>query len=85
METAQDYNRFVGGRTMDVTSNSAVREAYHRCSNDLQMMVSLLQLSARRSDEPRTRETLTEVANRVGVLIHARAALVHHRGRQPQP
>lgn len=66
---------------MDATSNSAVREAYHRCSNDLQMVVSLLQLSARRSDEPRTREALTEVANRVGVLIHARAALVQEGGQ----
>lgn len=66
---------------MDVTSNWAVREAYHRCSNDLQMVVSLLQLSARRSDDLRTREALTDVANRVGVLIHARAALVQDGGQ----
>ena len=66
---------------MDATSNSAVREAYHRCSNDLQMVVSLLQLSARRSDEPRAREALTEVANRAGVLIHARAALAQEGGQ----
>lgn len=54
----------------------ALREAHHRCSNDLQLVVSMLQLTANRSEDPHTRQTLLEVANRVRVLARSRAELI---------
>jgi len=58
-------------------NDAAVREAYHRCSNDLQLVVSMLQLTANRSHEP---QTLNEIANRIRILARARAELLR-KGR----
>jgi two-component sensor histidine kinase len=63
-------------------NNSLLREAHHRSSNDLQLVVSMLQLSANSADEPMTRQKLLDVANRVRILAHARAALI--KGEQQE-
>jgi two-component sensor histidine kinase len=51
-----------------------LREIAHRCSNDLQLVVGLLLLQARRSQHPESRTALQDAADRVAVLARARAA-----------
>lgn len=53
-----------------------LREMNHRCSNDLQLVASLLSLQSRRAASDETRQTLAEVADRVAILARARAALM---------
>lgn len=53
----------------------AYQELHHRCSNDLQMIVALLHLEARRCECEIARELMMETANRVQVLAAARMAL----------
>ena len=62
------------------TNDAAVREAYHRCANDLQLVVSMLQLTANRSLQLETQETLNEIANRIRILARARGELLR-KGR----
>lgn len=52
-----------------------LRETNHRCSNDLQLVVSLLALQSRRAANPEVREALTDAMERVSILAHARRAL----------
>jgi two-component sensor histidine kinase len=52
-----------------------LRETNHRCSNDLQLVVSLLALQSRRATNPEVREALADAMERVSVLAHARRAL----------
>ncbi len=52
-----------------------LRETNHRCSNDLQMVVSLLALQSSRAKSDETRQALTDAADRVSVLARSRAAL----------
>ncbi len=52
-----------------------IRETNHRCANDLQLVVSLLGLKSRRAHHEEARAALAEMADRVAVLAHARAAL----------
>src|ERR1700710_3311831 len=58
-----------------------LRETNHRCSNDLQLVVSLLALQSRRTDSVDARQALTDAKERVSILARSRAALhqqVHH-------
>lgn len=57
-----------------------LRETNHRCSNDLQLVVSLLGLQSRRAATPEARQALTDAMERVSILARARSAL--HRQRQ---
>jgi two-component sensor histidine kinase len=58
-----------------------LRETHHRCSNDLQLVIGLLQLQSRRTGSDEARDALSEAAERVAVLARARNAL--NRERQP--
>ena len=58
-----------------------LRETNHRCSNDLQLVVSLLALQSRRAANPEVRHALADAMERVSVLAHARRAM--HQERQP--
>lgn len=58
--------------------NLLLRESDHRCSNDLQLVVSLLELQARRAVSPSARQALKDATMRVGILARARGAI--HRG-----
>ena len=54
-----------------------LREVHHRCSNDLQLIVSLLALQSRRAANPEAREALAEAMERVAILARARTTLHH--------
>jgi two-component sensor histidine kinase len=56
-----------------------LRETNHRCSNDLQLVVSLLALQSRRAANPEVRDALTDAMERVSILAHARRALHQER------
>jgi two-component sensor histidine kinase len=56
-----------------------LRETNHRCSNDLQLVISLLALQSRRAANPEVREALADAMERVSVLAHARHALHQER------
>lgn len=66
-------------RTHDVMPDAdlLLRETNHRCSNDLQMVVSLLALESRRTINTEVRDALANAMERVGVLARSRAALSH--------
>jgi len=55
-----------------------LRETNHRCSNDLQLVVSLLALQSRRAICAEARAALTDAMERVGVLARCRIALQRH-------
>jgi len=56
-----------------------LRETNHRCSNDLQLVVSLLGLQSRRVDNEEARAALVDAAERLGILARARAAITQQR------
>lgn len=56
-----------------------LRETNHRCSNDLQMVVSLLGLQSSRAKSHETRQALIDAMERVSVLARSRAALQHQK------
>nr|WP_299594882.1 sensor histidine kinase [Sphingomonas bacterium] len=58
-----------------------LRETNHRCSNDLQLVVSLLGLQSRRAASPEVRQALADAMERVSILARARNAM--HRERPP--
>ena len=58
-----------------------LRETEHRCSNDLQLVVSLLGLQSRRAANPEVREALADAMERVSILARARSAM--HQDRSP--
>src|SRR6476646_7449566 len=55
-----------------------LRAANHRCSNDLQLIISLLALQARRSQSDETKEALTDAMNRVALLARSRSTAQQH-------
>ncbi|WP_298089573.1 sensor histidine kinase [uncultured Sphingomonas sp.] len=59
------------------TGDLLLRETHHRCSNDLQLIVSLLSLQSRRVDSEEARAALSDAAQRVAVLARARAAMLN--------
>lgn len=56
-----------------------VRETNHRCTNDLQLVVSLLALQSRRTASEEARQALADAMERVAVLARARASLLSQR------
>lgn len=58
-----------------------LRETNHRCSNDLQLVVSLLGLQSRRASSAEVRQALADARDRVSILARARSAM--HRDRPP--
>ena len=52
-----------------------LRELRHRCANDLQLVVSMLELQARSTASDEARRELTDAINRVVILAHCRSAL----------
>ena len=71
MATSSDNRKYVQD------SDLLLRETNHRCSNDLQLVVSLLRLQARRASTPEVREILQDAVERVFILSHARKAMIH--------
>jgi two-component sensor histidine kinase len=58
-----------------------LRETHHRCNNDLQLVVGLLELQSRRATSEETRAALRDASERVAVLAGSRSAL--NSDRQP--
>ena len=56
-----------------------LRETNHRCSNDLQLVVSLPGLQSRRAATPKVRQALADAMERVAILARARNALYRER------
>jgi len=56
-----------------------LRETNHRCSNDLQLVVSLLALQSRRAANPEVRQALTDATERVAILARARRTMQRER------
>jgi two-component sensor histidine kinase len=56
-----------------------LRETNHRCTNDLQLVVSLLTLQSRRASSPEVRQALTDAMERVSILSRARSAMYRER------
>ena len=68
-------------RPAELRDDLLLRETHHRCSNDLQLVVSLLSLQSRRATSLEAREALADATSRVVVLARARREL--DRQRQP--
>ncbi len=58
-----------------------LRETNHRCSNDLQLVVSLLALQSRRATNPEVCQALEDAMERVAALAQARISV--HDAQQP--
>lgn len=56
-----------------------LRETYHRSSNDLQLVVSLLSMQSQRATNIEARDALADAMARVAVLAHARSDLNERR------
>lgn len=56
-----------------------LRETEHRCSNDLQLVVSLLALQSRQARGDEARQALGDAMERVAILARSRAALNRQR------
>lgn len=56
-------------------NDAALREAQHRCGNDLQMVVGLINLTRAQIADPQAADLLSDLANRVNVLVKARRGL----------
>lgn len=68
----------------DQRNDLLLRETNHRCSNDLQLVVSLLALQSRRAANPEARQALTDAMERVSILARARRMMHRepHQGLQ---
>ena len=64
-------------RSPPLSDDLLLRETQHRCSNDLQLVVSLLALQSRRVAGAEAREALTDAMERVSVLARARSTFQH--------
>ena len=58
-----------------------LQETIHRCSNDLQFVVSLLGLQSRRAANPEVAQALGDAMERVAMLARARRVM---HGEKPQ-
>lgn len=72
---------FSGPRALVPDEDLLLRETNHRCSNDLQLVVSLLGLQSRRAANPEVHRALIDAMERVSILSRARSAM--YRERQP--
>lgn len=52
-----------------------LREATRRSNNDLQLVLGLLSLHARRAQHPEARQALTDVMERLGIIARSRSTL----------
>lgn len=66
-------------RQLTQSDDLLLRETNHRCSNDLQLVVSLLSLQSRRASSEETRRALTDAMERVAVLARCRSTLYRDR------
>nr|WP_277923418.1 MULTISPECIES: sensor histidine kinase [unclassified Sphingomonas] len=66
-------------RALALEDDLRLGETHHRCSNDLQLVVSLLAFQSRRAESTETRQALTDAMERVAVLACARVSLQHER------
>ena len=62
-------------RSAEGSHELLLRELNHRCANDLQLVVSMLDLQARSAANAEVRRELTEATNRVLILARCRSAL----------
>lgn len=53
-----------------------MRETNHRCSNDLQLVISLLAIQSRRATSDEVRQALNDAMERVMVLARARSTML---------
>jgi two-component sensor histidine kinase len=60
---------------MSVDESLLLREFNHRCANDLQLAITLLNLESRRSQSSEARESLKNAMERIAVVARARASL----------
>lgn len=56
-----------------------LQETIHRGSNDLQMIIALLAMQARRAETSEARDALSDAMNRISVLAHARKDMSRNR------
>jgi two-component sensor histidine kinase len=61
--------------------NLLLRETNHRCSNDLQLVASLLAVQSQRATNPEARQALTDAMERVSILARARSTM--HADQRP--
>lgn len=66
-------------RPPTIDGDLLLRETNHRCSNDLQLVVSLLGLQSQRVASEEARAALSDAAERIAVLARARAAITQQR------
>ncbi len=79
-EMATAYaNPSAGYRALSPEAELLLRETNHRCSNDLQLVVSLLALQSRKAASDETRQALIDTMERVAILARARASLKEER------
>lgn len=67
-------------RSSSASDDLLLRETNHRCSNDLQLVVSLLALQSRRAGTPEVRQALGDAMERVSILARSRSMM--HDGQQ---
>lgn len=79
MAASQQAVSAIDRRVRSRDDDLLLRETNHRCSNDLQLIVSLLWLQSRRATNDETRQVLGDVAQRVAVVARARAVLNQDR------
>lgn len=72
-------NGLSGRRQPEQDNDLLLRETNHRCSNDLQLIVSLLAIQSRRSTNPEVRQALTDAMERVSILTRARRMMQQER------
>jgi two-component sensor histidine kinase len=77
--TSSRFSTFARPRRSGQTDDLLLRETNHRCSNDLQLVVSLLALQSRPAESPEVRKALADVMERVSILAHARSTMHHDR------
>lgn len=56
-------------------------EALHRCANDLQLVVGLLNFQARACESAEAKDALADTVNRIGILVESRSALAKDEPR----
>lgn len=74
-DAAKPINAAQVTRPETAASDLLLRETNHRCSNDLQLVVSLLALQSRRAATPEARDALADAMQRVTILAGAQSTI----------